>query len=379
LPNATIHDGGVYDAEGNVVMSAIHRGTMKVHLPSPNLPREEPERLAGRWLWGGVLHWHFGHFLTESLGRLWHLPEVKGDLDGVLWMVRHERAVLDADRFVHLADKGFITGVFEHLGISTSHRVVINPLQVERLVVPAQLMMNTNGPLIGGHAVFRNFVQRAAERVRSAEGKSGGALYVSRANQAGLGRFVLEEEIEAAFSAAGWSVLRPETLDVASQIAAYRAADRLVFAEGSAIHLYAMVARPEQQVAIITRRLPRKLKFEHQLRAFGVKAVQTIDVVTGVVVQMKVGSQAKPSAGELNKAEALLDEVALEKALVEAGLFSPGEWRPPAAGRLAAAVDALCGHRPEGKRGREYRVFSRDGLRLANSASPHPGAADAAA
>jgi hypothetical protein len=56
------------------------------------------------------------------------------------------------------------------------------------------------------------------------------------------------------WEAHGYTIIRPETMSLSRQIIAYNAVEELVFAEGSALHLYAPVARPDQRVFVIWRR-----------------------------------------------------------------------------------------------------------------------------
>ena len=52
----------------------------------------------------------------------------------------------------------------------------------------------------------------------------------------------------------GYEVFYPERHDLKTQIERYKAATHVVAAEGSAIHLFAMVARADQKLAVIARR-----------------------------------------------------------------------------------------------------------------------------
>lgn len=53
---------------------------------------------------------------------------------------------------------------------------------------------------------------------------------------------------------AGYTVFWPEEHGLEEQIARYKAAQRVVALDGSALHLFAMVARAEQKAAVILRR-----------------------------------------------------------------------------------------------------------------------------
>ena len=68
--------------------SYCHEGALwRRHRPittEPDMPKEITQKIPGRWLWGGVLWAHFGHFLVESTARLWALANLDAPVDGVL-------------------------------------------------------------------------------------------------------------------------------------------------------------------------------------------------------------------------------------------------------------------------------------------------------
>ena len=56
------------------------------------------DHLPGRWLWGGVLMDHFGHFLTESTPRLWAIGALKDQLDGLVFLHKRNGEVANLHR-----------------------------------------------------------------------------------------------------------------------------------------------------------------------------------------------------------------------------------------------------------------------------------------
>jgi capsular polysaccharide biosynthesis protein len=356
---AHVFDGGVYDSEGTVVPKAIHLGGGRRHLPRPDPPPVPTLRLDGTWLWGGVLHPHFGHFLTESLGRLWAWPRVRMPLQGVLWLLPGGFPPHKAEQYAATVDKSYIAQTLEMLGIQGVKQLVLTePVQIHRLLVPAQLMMNANDGDISGHPIFRRFVQGLRQAVPPPESGTSKCVYVSRA---GLdsGRFVLEDELEAILGAAGWTVVRPETLGMREQIAAYVAADTIIFAEGSALHLYAMVARPEQKVAILCRRIPMKTKFEQQLRAYGLQDVHSIDAVQAVLAPTSPAKMGRQVLVHRQEVASILDWNALGEALDALGFLPKQQWRIPAADKLMFAAADVALARTAAQPGSPYAVIDR--------------------
>ena len=78
------------------------------------------------------------------------------------------------------------------------------------------------------------------------------ALYVSRAGMAA--RFAGETYLELVLQEAGVHTMRPETLPLLEQIRNYRAARRIIFAEGSAVHVLQLLGRVDADVGVIVRR-----------------------------------------------------------------------------------------------------------------------------
>lgn len=340
-----IVDGGAYTAEGAIIPEGLHRAGGRVHMPRPDLerglmdqgaPRRAPFRRSGRWILGGSLHHHFGHFMMESLGRLWAMESLDGWAEGIVWTLAAPRAEGNARFAATLLQLPFVRDTLRLLGLGAlRHEVVLRPTAFEHLAVPSVLMLNGPPDVAAGHPAFRRFIRRLGEAPGGPQAGSLPGLYVSRAGLVAPARFAGEELLEQAFARAGWQVMRPEAMSVPDQIALYRAARRLVFAEGSALHLYAYVARPEQRVGILLRRLPAKAKFAEQLRGFGVTEVHVADAIAGIGLPDDATIVRGRGAGARHGAT-VLDYRVLGDWLVERGFLSTAEradaW---------AALDAL--------------------------------------
>lgn len=331
--NARVVDGGAYTAEGEIIRSALHRsGGLRFHMPRPDLAvaleacgpaGDDPVVEEGRWIYGGFLYGHFGHFLMESLGRLWALDRLRDWADGICWILpvpprRNAAAFGDA-----VLKKRFIQDTLRLLGVDKELRVITRPTVFQRLAVPSLLMLNGPDSVAAGHPVFRRFIRRIAED--QAEPPTLPGLYVSRAALVGNGRFAEEERLEEAFAQAGWQVLRPETKSVPEQVALYRSARQLVFAEGSALHLYAYAARPRQRVGIILRRLPAKMKFPNQLHGFNVAEVHVADAIAGILLPDEQEAEEDRDPTYWNKAEIVLDHQHLGDWLVAHGFLDAAQ------------------------------------------------------
>lgn len=231
----------VFDRTGkDVAQAATWRREERITLPPENLPQAAGE-LAGKWLWGGVLYHHFGHFQMQSLARLWALNRFeKGALEGVLFVTRGQPELL-----------GFEAEYLRLLGVDLPVKVLTQVCDVAHLVVPGQGF--GLGEIARGTRVFRRFIANNFAQEIEPEGPE--KLFISRALQPlDKGGFVGEELLDARMEEAGYCVFWPEQHSLSVQIARYKAAKRVVALDGSALHLFAMVARPEQKAAMILRR-----------------------------------------------------------------------------------------------------------------------------
>ncbi|MFN3449299.1 MAG: glycosyltransferase family 61 protein [Roseococcus sp.] len=337
----SVFDAGVHTAEGRCVIPAIHFSNRRRAVPPPRrTPGPEAEPIAGTWIYAGALHQHPGHFVTESIGRLWGVPQAGPGVQGLIWhALDPPKADAPQGRAVPFRPGSVQADVLECLGIPLPRLIVQRPLRVERLLVPDQLMALDEGPLLAGHPAFRRFLH---ERLITGEAPEQGGyrLFVSRA---GLGArqssFILEDRMEEVLRAQGWRILRPETLPLREQLAAYAGASDLLFSEGSSLHFYALVARPGQRVVILRRRLEHKRHIAAQLRLMGLESVQEWLCVEAMVTPLR--DPAAPPAEHGLTTRPLLDFEELRTRLAEAGMLRPDS--PPFASReeLTRELDRL--------------------------------------
>ena len=319
-----VHPSGVYDASGSYVAQAVHWRGRPLMTPPP-LP-EAPEPVAGRWLWAGVLQGHFGHFLTESLGRLWALDALEGGLDGIAYLPEKG---FGAD--VPPALKSFQSRCFALLGIDLPIRILTRPSRFDCLEVPGPGF--GIGPLMGGTAPFRRFWQaRFGQGVAAAGGER---LYISRGKlDASLGGILEESLLEKHLVQAGYEIFHPELHSLDEQIARFKAARHIIGLDGSALHLLALVARPEQRVAVIMRRSgPAPKGIVAHLQGFTGQAPLVIDVITRNWVRSDRKGADNFSFGQL-------DFIRLGEVLADHGFLPPGSGLPILSERRAAAAIA---------------------------------------
>ncbi len=210
----------------------------------------------GRWMFAGVGRHHFGHFLVETLIRLWAAGYYRDELDGLV-VIPH-RGV----NFANAIDRRF--GPF--LSLLTDGLAVHlpkHPTRYETLLLPSPGF----GPSgwITGTPIFRREIRsRVSARIRP---EGGTKLYISRTKLNKDTKLVDQERrIEELMQVAGYEIFYPEQHSIADQLARYMTAEKIVGAEGSAFHLVPFAMRTGAQVALFQRR--------HWTRAFNAYPAQ---------------------------------------------------------------------------------------------------------
>jgi hypothetical protein len=304
-----IQSCGVFDAKGRYVDEAVlWRGRPLMVEPEPPA---DVEHLSGRWIWGGVLLNHFGHFLTESTGRLWALDALEGAIDGIVFISKRDTA----DEKGALDMQPYHRVFFDLLGIDVPIRILTRPTRIDSLEVPGQGF--GIGQIASGTAPFRAFIHNRFAKDIAPDGPEN--LYVSRSELGAVRGGILEEKrVEKSLESCGYAIFHPQKHALTEQLARYKAARKIISLDGSALHLLAMVGNADQKLAMVKRRdSPASESIVRHLAAF----MGTPPVVVDVILQDWVRSDRKRadrhSIGEL-------DFAALGKVLAAEG-FIPDE------------------------------------------------------
>lgn len=318
-----VQAGGVFDGAGRWCDMAVHWRRGVPLLVPPAVVPQAAAVLPGRWLWGGVLLNHFGHFLTESTPRLWALPDWAGRLEGIVFLHKRRGAATELHRaFLRL------------LGCDLPIRVIDAPTRVARLVVPGQGF--GLGRMSAGTARMRAYFRDSFAPDVAAAGPE--RLYVSRSALGPRRGGILDEPgLEARLQAEGYEVFHPQRHPIEVQIARYRAARRIVALDGSALHLVAFCHVAGQRVAMVRRRSSSMSQaIALHLAAFSGQKPDVIDAIRADWVQRRRGVVDRFSLGEL-------DMPALQAALAAGGYVAAGApvWADMDPGLRAAEVARL--------------------------------------
>lgn len=218
------------------------------------------EAIPGRWLFAGIGRHHFGHFIVETLIRLWAVGAYRDELDGIVIIPKQG---MDFSLALTRRYGSFLRLLSDDLPV----HIAAHPTRFETLLLPAPGF----GPLgwVAGTDLFRREIRgRIAGAIR-AEGAD--KLYISRSGLKQHEKRVHDEDrIEALLARAGYDIFHPEAHSIEQQLARYMAAKTVIGGDGSAFHLAAFAVPRGVRVGLIQRRHRPKVfdAFTVQLQAF---------------------------------------------------------------------------------------------------------------
>ncbi len=209
----------------------------------PHSAQGQPMTLNERVAWGGPIVRHFGHQIADFSMRL--LPTVTKHSDVPIAFSSHPRMRITTVEKMPV----FVRGVWEWFGITLGKVRLITEPTIAREVVVEPQAEQLEGP---GPSDEHLELLDALTKQRLGTVEPIPAVYVSRSGQ--RARFAGEAYLEEVMKASGVAVVRPETLPLHEQLRIYASADRLIFAEGSALHATQLLGRCLGDVVVLVRR-----------------------------------------------------------------------------------------------------------------------------
>lgn len=279
---------GVLSADGSLIQNSISWSSMKEPVNSaPKMPApDEITELAGTHMFAGISYGHFGHFITESMTRIWALDELREKIDGLVFTPKNQMKD-------NLRPFDVYADLVQHLGLGgIPISCPTGPIRVENLYLPKQGF--GLGDLTEGSRKFREYIRRNAGVNVTPNGAD--KVYISRSrlgkDRGGLlGEWKLERHLEAE----GYRIFHPQIESKYDQLAQYRAAKKVIAVDCSPLHLIGYVGNSEQSVGIVTRRsLQYGDLFARQLREFHGIEVHIIDALLNDWLQ---GDTKRPNRG----------------------------------------------------------------------------------
>jgi len=217
--------------------------------PGENPPKKlspNPQFLAGKYVWGGFVAPHPGHFVGEQATRLL-IPSLEHPDAKVLFVIQGTRQNKHPD--VASLPKWF-WDITSWYGVGRERMVFLDaPAVVEELIVYPQAEYLHDGAPTSEYldVLDANWVAKGLAAIES------DVLYVSRA--ANAHRFSGERYLEKLLAASGVTVIRPEVLnDEHLKMRYFAGAKHIVINHGSAVLFRNMLGRvPGQRITQLVR------------------------------------------------------------------------------------------------------------------------------
>ena len=225
-------------------------------------------------IYGGYLLRHFGHFLHESLSRLWWLAPSEGMATPAKEVAERLRE-LEAEVVFFMPKwpapgntlPAYMEEILAMLRLSAGRiRIMDRPLRFRQLLIPASLWgFALQARELDHHlgcdsrALMRHLLASAAMPPAPEEAQSPGQgekLYVTRSGlPSQLGRLMGDVVLDPLLQAIGYTVFHPEQTSLAEQIHRYSRARDLIFMDGSSLYvLWFAKLRRGTRVRVILRR-----------------------------------------------------------------------------------------------------------------------------
>ncbi|MCZ0960471.1 glycosyltransferase family 61 protein [Paracoccus benzoatiresistens] len=221
---------------GDIAEAAMWRHDDRMSLALTEKP-EPVDTLKGRYLFGGMFYKHFGHFITEAIGRLWANDN---SYDGILMTPKHANLI----KF-----KRWQRELLKILGVERVPLLVAQPTMVEKLTVPGQGF--GLGSISEGTPEFKKLIRDTIGRL-PANGPE--KIYISRTKYFAQGGVLAESVLEQNLLKSGYHPIYAEKLGWLEQIAIYRSAKKIVSLDSSALHMVGLAGNPGIDIAVVVRR-----------------------------------------------------------------------------------------------------------------------------
>jgi hypothetical protein len=326
LGNQSIQKSGVLTATSELVENSITwRGRNPVTIKPQMPPAEAVQHLAGSWLFLGPLFGHFGHFLVESICRIWAVDQLRDQIDGVLYVPKFQ----NRPEYVASVYRPFLAA----LGVDLPMHNLEDPTRVDRLFVPRQGFGMFQ--MIEAAPEYRAFIRAHAGQTIAPKGAA--KIYISRsALPAERGSVICEKVLEDHLIAEGYEVFHPQKFSFHDQIAAYKAATHIIGVDCSPLHLLALVGNKAQKVGIIARRDGDLDQiFARQIRAFQGSEAHAFNFLERNWIEDHANRPSRTSWGEVDFAK-------LSRALKSVGLVDgPTPWAPLTDARIREEIDRI--------------------------------------
>lgn len=179
------------------------------------------DRIPGKSVFLGNLHWHYGHFITEGMSRLWFANQFK-DFDNYIYtpFFGNENRLLEFHRYF-----------LSTLGVDTKKVIILNNgAHVDDVFIPKQLWNINSEPDISIKNIYNVFKVHdinASKKLRR--------VFLSR-RQTEFNRIMNVQAVNYLLQRVGFEIIYPEDLEISEQIKIYGSGCLLAGFPGTALH-----------------------------------------------------------------------------------------------------------------------------------------------
>ncbi len=231
---------GIYCKGIPITDALLFRHYKQIEFQAPYL--EPLRQISDKAIFCGNLSNHFGHFILESLARIWYVkknPKLK-----IIWTTNKKK-------YSHWQEE-----ILDLLGIKNEPVFINVPTKISTLILPSP-----------GYIIQTYFAKRqvlALGEISPQKTIQGKKLYISRAKlvNGGGGGYSNEKELEKLLMEKGWKIFHPQEHSIRTQLNELSSSEVVLGIEGSAFHLLIFFQRIKSKIFTIARRNGNNLNYQ---------------------------------------------------------------------------------------------------------------------
>ncbi|TYB84093.1 glycosyltransferase 61 family protein [Oceaniovalibus sp. ACAM 378] len=297
------------------------------------------DRLKGRYLYGGPMWNHFGHFFVDCIHRLWALKAGGTSYDGIVFLAVQGLLGVRSDADLAAAQPpGFLIDLMRLLDMPDVPVIMVRaPMLFDRLDVP-EAGTAPRQPIAPFYRPYLDGYQAALEdKLALHISRAPERLYLGRSHLLAKGGVLGSSHLEQALKAAGAYVSTPEAVGLPVQFGHLLGAKTVVFDEGSAGHPTQVMSRTPTEYLMFPRRAANEIYGDAISQRAPFALLAENDNIA--VLPDRHGSTSSPGGLAAYRDPGAVWDGLVRRDLVQ-GAFDMDAWRAAEAADLIAARSA---------------------------------------
>ena len=232
--------GGLYTVDDEYIASSGVVTHGRDYLGEGEKAPSPVDVIDGKSLYIGLCHVHYGHFIIETLSRLWcHEEHPLQNFDNII--------ILPVNGVL----KSFVVDLFEYLGIKEKIRLITSPVTIEKAYVPdvsVKYPFDLYQQLNQLYSLFSTLDTDVSEQ----------PLFISRSLLIpGQERIIIGEQyIETILEKNGVKIFHPQNHSILEQISIFRRHRTIIGFAGSALHTIILSGGRKRIFSYSSRTIP---------------------------------------------------------------------------------------------------------------------------